>query len=151
MLFTEPLPITRKRNISIEQIKIIRDCQTKKGSRAELAKDLFMLSFYMCGMNAVDIYNLDSGKINGDRLEYNRSKTTGMRRDDAFISIKIIPEARLLLERYIDVLNEKYATHTGLDEALSMGMKDLRGKTGISEFTFYWASYPNINNIQTFI
>lgn len=110
-------PITRKRNISIEQIKVIQNCQTKNGSRAELAKELFMLSFYMCGMNAVDIYNLDSSKIIGDRLEYNRSKTTKMRRDDAFISIKIIPEARPLLGKYIDILNDKYATHTGLDEA----------------------------------
>lgn len=134
-------PITRKRNISIEQIKIIQNCQTKNGSRAELAKDLFMLSFYMCGMNAVDIYNLDSSKINEGRLEYNRSKTTRMRRDDAFISIKIIPEAKPLLEKYIDVLTGKYATHTGLDEALSMGMKDLRVLTGISELTFYWARH----------
>jgi len=134
-------PITRKRNISIEQIKIIQNCQPKNGSRAELAKDLFMLSFYMCGMNAVDIYNLDSSKINEGRLEYNRSKTTRMRRDDAFISIRIVPEAKPLLEKYIDILNEKYATHTGLDEALSMGMKDLRLVTGIRELTFYWARH----------
>ncbi|MDP9075902.1 MAG: site-specific integrase [Bacteroidota bacterium] len=134
-------PITRKRNISIEQIKIIQNCKPKNGSRAELAKDLFMLSFYMCGMNAVDIYSLDSNRINEGRLEYNRSKTTRMRRDDAFISVKIIPEAKPLLEKYIDILNEKYATHTGLDEALSMGMKDLRGLTGIPELTFYWARH----------
>jgi len=134
-------PITRKRNISVEQIKVIKDCQTKNGSRAELAKDLFMLSFYMCGMNAVDIYNLDGSKINEGRLEYNRSKTKRMRRDDAFISIKIVPEAKPLLEKYINILNEKYTTHTGLDEALSMGMKDLRGLTGIPELTFYWARH----------
>lgn len=134
-------PITRKRNISIEQFKTIRDCETKKGSRAELAKEFFMLSFYMCGMNAVDIYNIDSSKINGDRLEYNRCKTTKMRRDDAFISIKIIPEAETLFEKYINILNEKYAAHTGLDEALSMGMKDLRLLTGIPELTFYWARH----------
>ena len=47
-------PLTRKRNITIEEVRIIRDCEVKPGSRAELAKDIFMLSFYLCGMNAVE-------------------------------------------------------------------------------------------------
>ena len=43
----ESPPITKKRNISIKLITKIRDCKTKRDSRAELAKELFML-FFIC-------------------------------------------------------------------------------------------------------
>jgi hypothetical protein len=64
-------PLTKKRNITIDQVKAIRDCETPKESRAELARDLFMLSFYLCGMNAVDLYNLRNKEIKNGRIEYN--------------------------------------------------------------------------------
>jgi hypothetical protein len=59
-------PATRKRNHTIEQVRLIRDCIVKPGSRAELAKELYMLSFYLCGINAVDLYYLES--YYGNRL-----------------------------------------------------------------------------------
>ncbi|WP_255480231.1 phage integrase SAM-like domain-containing protein [Mucilaginibacter sp. E4BP6] len=52
-------PENRKRNITIEQAQLTRDCECAAESRPELAKDLFMLSFYLCGMNAIDFYNLN--------------------------------------------------------------------------------------------
>lgn len=138
-------PPTKKRNITIEEIKIIRDCQVMPGSRAELARDLFMLSFYLCGMNAVDMYNLEGFKGNAKRIEYNRSKTCGQRKDNAFISIKIIDEAIPLMEKYIGKLRSKYTTYSGLDTALSKGMRQLREMTGIPSITFYWARHTFAN------
>jgi integrase len=132
---------TRKRNISGEQIIILKNCVVEPGGRAELARDLFMLSFYMCGMNAADFYNLDHYDPQSTRLKYNRSKTTGTRDDDAFISIKIDPEAGPLLEKYIGKLRKRYSTYNGLDTALSKGMKLLRKETGIADITFYWARH----------
>ncbi|WP_295668001.1 phage integrase SAM-like domain-containing protein [uncultured Mucilaginibacter sp.] len=61
-------PETEKRNITIQQVNMIRDSQTKPGSRAELAKELFMLSFFLCGMNAVDLYNCTKENIKKGRL-----------------------------------------------------------------------------------
>jgi hypothetical protein len=106
-------PLTKKRNITIEQVKTIRDCETLKDSRAELAKDLFMLSFYLCGMNAVDFYNLRKKAIKNGRIDYNRAKTKGRRRDNAFISINLIEEAKPLLNKYIDKLPDRYTTYNG--------------------------------------
>lgn len=139
-------PLTKKRNISIDEIRKIRNCQVTPDSRVELARDLFMLSFYTCGMNAVDFYNLDKRCINGNRLEYNRSKTCGVRKDNAFISIKIVGDAKPLLEKYLGVLKERYSSHGGLDTALCKGMKQLQKLTGIPSITFYWArhSFANI-------
>ena len=141
-------PLTKKRNITIEQVKLIRSCNPPPNSRAELAKDLFMLSFYLCGTNVVDFYHLQKKNIKHGRIEYNRSKTKGRRRDDAFISIKLINEAKPLLEKYIEVLPQRYKKYDGLDTALSAGMKDLRKVTGIDDITFYWARHTFANTAR---
>ena len=74
-------PLTKKRNITIDEVKQIRDCWVGPNSRAELARDLFMLSFYLCGINDEDLYRINSRKIQNQRLEYNRYKTRSNRRD----------------------------------------------------------------------
>jgi hypothetical protein len=68
-------PETKKRNIALKAVFKIQSCEVKAGSWAELAKDLFMLSFYLCGMNAVDLYQCNKSNIRKGRIEYNRSKT----------------------------------------------------------------------------
>lgn len=98
-------PETEKRNLSAEQIKAIRDIEEKKLqlSRAIFARDVFMLSFYLCGINFADLYFVEHSPEAGNmRLEYNRKKTKGRRQDSAFISIKIEPEAVELIEKYRD-------------------------------------------------
>jgi integrase len=134
-------PATRKRNFDIEQVIAIRDCVVPEDSRIELAKDLFMLSFYLCGTNAVDFYQASALNINKNRFEYKRSKTQGRRLDEAFISIKIVDEAQKLLEKYIGKLNSRYGAYDYLDYALYKGMKGLRELTGIPELTLYWARH----------
>lgn len=134
-------PLTRKRNNTLDEVRAVRDCVTKAGSRAELAKEIYMLSFYLCGMNAVDFYHLTKNDIRAGRIDYNRAKTQGRRKDNAFISIKIIEEAKPLLEKYIEKLSVRYSTYGGLDTALSQGMKQLRKLTGIPGATIYWARH----------
>jgi len=68
-------PLTRKRNNSFEEIIKIRDCSTPPNSRTEMAKELYMLSFYLCGMNAVDIYHAAANSIRIGALN-----TTGQKR-----------------------------------------------------------------------
>lgn len=141
----EPPP-TKKRNIHIDRFFEIRDCEVKEGSRAELTKELFLLSVYMCGINAVDLYYCGPEHIVNGRLEYNRSKTQGVRTDDAFISVKIVPEAKPLLKKYLGKLNERYATNESLNHALSEGMKVIReilkrDSAGLGDVTYYWARH----------
>lgn len=130
-------PATPKRNHTAEQIRIIRDIELQPGSRAELARDLYMLSLYLCGINAVDLYRLTDYK--GNRIEYNRSKTKGKRIDNAFISIRIPEPAKPLLDKYIGKINVRYAHFRYLDKALSIGSRQLSKITGIPEIGYYWA------------
>jgi len=134
-------PRTRKRNIPLEKIITIRDCKPPVGSRAELARDLFMLSFYLCGINAVDLYEIDRYDPDWERLHYYRAKTRDVRADDAFISIKIIPEARPLMAKYMGRLQRRHTTCSGLNSALKKGMEALRVLTGIPDITYYWARH----------
>jgi integrase len=92
-------------------------------------------------MNAVDLYHLTRKDIRNGRVDYNRSKTEGRRKDNAFISIKIIEEAKPLLDKYIEKLPVRYFHYDGLDTALSEGMKQLRKLTGIPGITLYWARH----------
>lgn len=139
------VPLTKKRNNSIEEVLLIRDCITEPGSRAELAKELYILSFLTCGMNAVDLYNCTKDNILDGRINYNRTKTKRKRRDNAFISIKIMEEAKPLMIKYIDKLRKRYSTCRNLDTALSKGMKEICKKTGLDGVTFYWARYTFAN------
>ncbi|MFD1256962.1 site-specific integrase [Mucilaginibacter terrae] len=137
-------PATKKRNLTIEKIKAIRDCNCVPGSRAELARDLFMLSIYMCGMNAVDFYNfLDADCY--DRLEYNRSKTSGQRHDNAFISIKAVNEATELIKKHGGTFKKRYTNYRGLDKALSKGFSVLCEQLQLKGVTFYWARHSFAN------
>lgn len=137
-------PATRKRNLTVEQLNAIRTCNTPNGSRAELAKDLFMLSFYLCGMNAVDLYKLRTSNIIKSRVEYNRSKTI-RRSDKAFISIKLVKEAKPLLERYLEKLHTRYNSFENLDRAINEGMKLVNERIELSGVTFYWARHTFAN------
>jgi len=119
----------------VSQFKAIRNCKLPVGSRIQQARDLFLLSFYLCGMNAVDLYQIKPGIALQARLEYNRSKTK-RRTDKAFISVPIHPVAMKLYKKYAGTLQDKYSTHNSLDRALSIGMNALSTKLNIPELEF---------------
>lgn len=135
----------KERFNTLKQIFSIKYCHTGHGSRAELAKDMYMLSFYLCGTNAVDLYNLSKQNFKDDRIEYYRSKTTGRRKDKAFISILAVPEANDLLQKYVGSLKKRYSSIQCLNKALSKGMEQLCKMTGLKDTTFYWARHSFAN------
>jgi integrase len=134
-------PMTRKRALTIEQINKIRDFKCTPGSRAELAKEIFMLSFYLCGMNAKDIYGLCQSAIVKSRVNYNRAKTKNRRKDSAFISINLIPEASPLMFKYINRLQERYAESSNFNKALNKGLKEIGDAIGLFSLTMYCARH----------
>ncbi len=87
-----PKEETRMRDLSVDELRRLRDLPLS-GKEAE-ARDLFMLSFYLIGINTVDLAGLTSKSIVGGRLEYRRAKTGKL------YSIRIEPEAAVILERY---------------------------------------------------
>jgi hypothetical protein len=131
---------TRKRNLTAEQLREFIKFEPPKTGRIRVAYDLFLLSFYMCGMNAVDLYNC-SFKIINDRLEYERSKTKEKRKDRAFISIKVPEPAIPLIEKYKDYLTIKYCEIGNLNKALNSGLKVIGDAIGVPDLSFYWGRH----------
>ncbi len=57
-------------------------------------RDMFLLSFYLIGINMVDLAGLSKNNIVDGRIEYRRAKI------GKFYSIKIEPETQAILDRY---------------------------------------------------
>ena len=84
---------TPKRNLSLEELRRLRDYPIVNEFQ-EKYRDLFMLCFYMRGINMVDLLALTKENIRAGRINYIRSKT------GKFYSVKIEPEMRVILNRY---------------------------------------------------
>lgn len=82
---------TAKRSLSVEQLRALLRAPTA-GTAEVTAVDYFMLTFYLIGINSVDLCNLK--EIREGRIEYRRSKTGRL------YSIKVEPEAMALIDKY---------------------------------------------------
>lgn len=130
---------TRNRNLSIEQIKAIRDVELKAEADI-ISRDLFMLSFYLCGVNSVDLMKSLTDE-NAIRLNYNRVKTSGSRNDSAFISINIPSEARNLVVKYAGFLQRRYKSVKSLNNRLSDSFISIGKTLGIENLSYYSARH----------
>lgn len=84
---------TKKRNLSVEELRMLRDYPIVNEFQKKY-RDIFMLCFYLRGINAVDLLGLKKSNIRLGRINYIRSKTGKP------YSVKIEPEAKALLDRY---------------------------------------------------
>jgi integrase len=83
---------TRKRSLSVNELRTLRDYPCD--DYLIIYKDMFMLMFYLCGVNAVDLFSAKPDAIRNGRLEYTRAKT------GKNYSIKVEPEAQKLINKY---------------------------------------------------
>lgn len=133
------MPVTKPRAISAADIHKLYICEPKK-SREALAKDVFFLSFALCGTNTIDLYNLQKTDLNGSLVTYRRSKTKDRRKKDhAEITLRVIGMAAVIIERYrsefgsclLDFSN-RYSNSKGFNKAVNLGLKDLAEHAGIN-------------------
>lgn len=92
--------------ISKEELTKLREAEFAGAAakRLTVARDLFMLSFYCAGINLTDLMG---GKLDGDILTFIRKKTATKRMGaDKEVSITIQPEARAIIDKYINERGE---------------------------------------------
>lgn len=129
--FKIPSAPTAKRNLSIEQLRELMNAECIS-ERSVMAVDYFMLSFYLIGINDIDLCRLTSDNIVNGRLEFNRAKT------GKHYSIKIEPEAMALIEKYRGskyLLNglERYVNNASFAKYMNIALRRI-GK--IEEVTY---------------
>ena len=132
-----------RRNITIENVKAIRDCKSGL-KRVNMARDAFMMMFYLMGINVGDLYRL-SPPVNG-RLNYERSKTDTDDNVDTFmLSVRIEPELQKLIERYSSkgFLSDikRYSTVNNFTKAINKGLKIICEDLNIPKATTNWARH----------
>lgn len=90
---------TRDIDVSLADMKkiIAYDADTPK---KQLVKDLFLLSFYLGGMNLIDMLKAD---FRDDSVSYDRTKTSGRKLSRKPTVIPIIPQSREIIDKYIGV------------------------------------------------
>ena len=134
----------RRKNIPIETVKQIRDGNFDT-ERENFAKDMFMIMFYMMGINVNDLFNLKP-PIYG-RIEYERSKTNT--RDNIYkfpLSIKIEPELKVLIDNYssdgfLSNIKTKYTCSYNFMKAINIGLKRISEELNIPKITTNWARH----------
>lgn len=150
-------PQTKKRAVSIEQLQAIMavpkpapydNIKVQPLSRQELARDMFLLSFGLIGMNSADLYNCT--QFDGERITYQRTKTSTRRADKATISVKVEPCVMPLVEKWRDktgkrVFNfyQRYATAETFNCYINRGLKTIGMMESVGEpkLQFYAARH----------
>lgn len=144
---------TRKRAIPSDIIKKVWELPYKgimKGHKStcryDLAKDCFVLSFCLIGMNSADLYfatDLQNGAIT-----YNRTKTKARRADGAKMRVDIPPFILPLVDKYRDTTGKRifnfyqyYANEKGFNKALNRGLKEIGSILGVDDLEFYAARH----------
>ena len=125
--------------LSLDQLRQMRDMELTDKWEV-YARDLFMLSFYLCGMNLADILRLDLTK---DSVSFIRQKTFKRRDANDTTEFTIQPEARAILDKYLtsegklkfnNFTTERSIQHINADHLIK-----LRKKIGFDKLIFYSA------------
>lgn len=118
----------------LEQLKGLTEVQ-------ELARDMYIFSFYAGGIRFGDLCRLDMNCIHGDRLKYVIHKT------DIEKNIRLHPTATRIFKKYgyrfpvvIDWQNEDQSINSE-NSRLNRYLKKACGKAGIEKITFHTARH----------
>lgn len=141
---TAKIPTARKRDtfITVEQLKRIRDAKLEQ-QHLIVVRDMFMLTYYLAGMNLVDIlsYNFK----NATEMRFIRKKTRNMKSGDAVINFTIPEEAKPIINKYMDnetgkLIFGRYKNYSSCYSGLARNIKTLAQIGGIDHyFTLYSA------------
>lgn len=163
---------TRKRSLPTEKIRAIinlpyiyRKNARKKvtqNCRYNLAKDVFVLSFGLLGINTADLFNCTI--LNNDRITYFREKTKKRRSDEAKIIVDIQEQIKELFEKYADNTGKRvfrfyqmYSDENTFNQAVNKGLKEIGKLLNIDDLEFYaarhsWATIAlNVLKINKYI
>lgn len=115
---------TAKRAISLEEMRKIYALNLDGRAALQLARDLFIFSFYTMGISFVDIARLTKQNIHGNNLIYRRSKT------GQTVTVPLNLQSKAIIEKYStnteDRLFPVMAQDTKYESALRMHNKRLK-------------------------
>lgn len=137
--YKEKIPVARDIALSLDQLREVRDMEIT-GKWEQCARDIFMLSFYMCGMNLVDLLEQDWSK---QYVKFIRVKTRSRRNPNEQTEFSIQPEARAIIDKYIceDGKLRFYGRETkkSIQHITDDYIRKIRKELGIDKMVYYSA------------
>ena len=144
---------TRKRAISVDIIKKLWKLpykDMKKGYKStchyNLAKDCFILSFCLMGINSADLYN--ATEMRGNTIIYNRTKTKARRLDGAKMMVDIPKIVQPLIDKYKDSTGKRlfnfyqyYGDEKTFNKAINSGLKEIGSILEVDDLEYYAARH----------
>lgn len=144
---------TRKRAIPADIIKKVWKLpykDMKKGYKAtcryNLAKDCFILSFCLMGINSADLYN--ATEMKGNTIIYCRTKTKARRLDKAKMMVDIPKIIQPIIDKYRDKTGRRlfnfyqyYCDEKGFNKAINYGLKEIGSILGVDDLEYYAARH----------
>lgn len=144
---------TRKRAISPELLKAMWKIPYKNTIRGrsktcpiDFAKDTFIMSFCLMGMNSVDMFNVT--EIQNNRLIYYRTKTKDRRSDHARMEVVIPNFIKPLITKYRDDTGQRvfrfykhFSNYRTFNAAINRGLKFIGDELSIDDLEFYAARH----------
>lgn len=137
---TPPSANVRELDLTIREIKAIRDLEAPKYNIC-VARDIFMLSYYLGGMNLVDMLEVDFRK---NYIEYYRQKTKNKKHGESKTAFSIQPEARDIINKYMKkngkLVFGKYDTFGKAYSVISRKMDELAELAGIRKRVVFYSA-----------
>lgn len=139
--------LPRKRSLEVDQIRSILNFQDTEFERVNLSRDVFTLSFFLLGMNTVDLYTCSNYRKG--RITYYRHKTKARKGERAMLSVLVPEKIRPIVEKYLDRTGERvfdfytrYSTADGFNQNVNKGLAYIGRTLGMEEeVTSYYARH----------
>lgn len=139
--YTIPAPSVRQSWLSVEEIRKIRDVETNR-KKTQKCRDLFMLSYYLGGINIVDLLDINFNE-HPDTLIYIRRKTKECQKANKYVEFDIPEEAKAIIAKYKGSDGRLQASpidyKTSYHHLFSYYMPELAKAAGIKEVIYYSA------------
>ena len=146
--FSIPKDMPNTKNRVISEENLVKVFNFKGTRRIGMARDCYIMSFCLMGMNSVDMYECTQYK-NGV-LAYDRAKTRDKRADNAHIEIEVPDVIKPLFKKYKGTSRVfdfyiKYSNSGSFNKHINKGLHYIADELGIPRFDFYsarhtWAS-----------
>lgn len=151
--------VAEKRALSVEQIRAIINLPYREswGLKAgqfntyNMAKDCFVLSLCLLGINSADMYGAENNYKDGV-FSYKRQKTRTRRDDEALMCVKVDDRIRKLFDKYagderLFIFHKKYSSSDNFNAYINRALKEIEADANkmlsdkINDLEFYAARH----------
>lgn len=128
---------TAKRSLTTDELREFMECRCEDFQQKY--KDMFMLMFYLIGINSVDLFQLKQTDFVKGRIIYHRSKTGRL------YDIKVEPEALAIINKYrgknylLDIC-DRYHNYKDFVHRMNENLREI-GSGMFPELTAYWSRH----------